>query len=102
MCQGQVEELGLALLEPILGALEGKVGFLGGSDGKESALQCGRPRFDLWAEKIPWRRELLPTPVFLPGEFNGQRSLVGYMGLHGVHATWGRRVRYNQATHTFT
>ena len=65
------------------------MGFLGGSDGKQSALQCGRPRFDLWAEKIPWRRELLPTPVVLPGEFNGQRSLVGYMGLHGVHATWG-------------
>ena len=26
----------------------------------------------------PWRREWLPTPVFLPGEFHGQRSLVGY------------------------
>ena len=28
--------------------------------------------------KIPWRREWLPTPVFLPGEFHGQKSLVGY------------------------
>ena len=28
--------------------------------------------------KIPWRREWQPTPVFLPGEFHGQRSLVGY------------------------
>ena len=27
--------------------------------------------------KIPWRREWLPTPVFLPGESHGQRSLVG-------------------------
>ena len=26
----------------------------------------------------PWRRERLHTPVFLPGEFHGQRSLVGY------------------------
>ena len=26
----------------------------------------------------PWRREWLPTPVFLPGEFHEQRSLVGY------------------------
>jgi len=26
--------------------------------------------------KIPWRREWQPTPVFLPGEFHGQRSLV--------------------------
>jgi len=25
----------------------------------------------------PWRREWLPTPVFLPGEFHGQRSLAG-------------------------
>ena len=41
-------------------------------------LQCGRPRFDLWVGKIPWRREWLPTLVFLPGEFHGQRSLGGY------------------------
>ena len=26
----------------------------------------------------PWRREWLPTQVFLPGEFHGQRHLVGY------------------------
>ena len=38
-------------------------------------LQCRRPRFEV--RKIPWRREWLPTPVFLPGEFHGQRSLVG-------------------------
>ena len=29
-------------------------------------------------QKDPWRREWLPTPVFLPGKFHGQRSLVGY------------------------
>ena len=29
-------------------------------------------------EKIPWRRKLQPTPVFLPGESHGQRSLAGY------------------------
>ena len=28
--------------------------------------------------KICWRREWLPTPVFLPRELHGQRSLVGY------------------------
>ena len=38
----------------------------GGSDGK----------FDPWVRKILWRREWQPTPVFLPGEFHGQRSLV--------------------------
>ena len=31
-----------------------------------------------WIWKIPWRREWLPTPVFLLGEFHGQRRLVGY------------------------
>jgi len=30
-------------------------------------LQCGRPGFDPWVTKIPWRRERLPTPVSLPG-----------------------------------
>ena len=34
--------------------------------------------FDPWVGKIPWRREWLPTPVFLPGESHGQRSLVDY------------------------
>ena len=36
-----------------------------------------RPGFDPWVWKIPWRREWLPTPVFLPGEFHRQRSLAG-------------------------
>ena len=49
--------------------------------GKDSAYQYRRPRrhgFSPWAGKIPWRRAWQPTPVFLPGEFCGQRSLVGY------------------------
>ena len=49
--------------------------------GKESAFQrrrCRRHRFSPWVEKIPWRREWLATPVFLPGEVHGQRSLVDY------------------------
>ena len=37
-----------------------------------------RPGFDPWVGKIPWRREWLPTPVFLPGESVGQRSLVNH------------------------
>ena len=37
-------------------------------------------RFDPWVRKIPLRKEWLPTPVFLPGEFHGQRSLVDYSG----------------------
>ena len=40
-------------------------------------LRCGRPGLDPWIRKIPWRRKWQPTPVFLPGESHGQRSLVG-------------------------
>ena len=46
--------------------------------GEESACQGRRHRFDPWVGKIPWRRKWQPTPVFLPGESHGQRSLVGY------------------------
>ena len=49
------------------------LGFSGGSDGNESACKTG----DLGWE-IPWRREWLPTPVSLPGEFHVQRSWSGY------------------------
>ena len=55
-----------------------KLDFPGGSDGKASCLQCGRPGFDPWVGKIPWRRKWQPTPVLLPGKSHGQRSLVGY------------------------
>ena len=34
--------------------------------------------WSLGQEDSPWRREWQPTPVFLPGESHGQRSLVGY------------------------
>ena len=33
---------------------------------------------DPWVGEIPCKTECLPTPVFLPGEFHGQRGLVGY------------------------
>ena len=48
--------------------------------GKESACQGGRQRrheFIAWVGKVPWSRKWQPTPVFLPGKFYGQRSLVG-------------------------
>ena len=51
------------------------LGFPGGSDGKKSACSAG---FDPWVVKIPWKREWQSTPVFLPGEFHGQRNLVSY------------------------
>ena len=46
---------------------------------KESTCQCRRWGFDPWVRKIPWSRKWQPTtPVFLPGKFQGQRSLAGY------------------------
>ena len=41
-------------------------------------LQCRRTGLDPWVGKIPWRSDWYLTPVFLPGDFLGQRSLVGY------------------------
>ncbi|KAJ1063485.1 hypothetical protein K5549_021582, partial [Capra hircus] len=45
---------------------------------------CRRHGFDPWVRKIPWRRAWQPTLLFLPGEFHGQRSLVGY-------SPWGHK-----------
>ena len=37
-----------------------------------------RCRFDPWVRNIPKRRKWQPTPMFLPGESLGQRSLEAY------------------------
>ena len=42
------------------------------------AMQETSRGFDRWVWKIPWRRDWLPSPVFLSGELHGQRNLVGY------------------------
>ena len=42
-------------------------------------LQCGRPGFNPWVGKIPWRRDWLPSPVFWPVEF------------HGLYSPWGHK-----------
>ena len=57
----------------------------GGSDGQASACYAGDPGSIPGLGRFPRRREQLPTPVFLPGEFHGQRNLAGY-------SPWGRRV----------
>ena len=48
-------------------------------------------------EKIPWRREPQPAPVFWPGEFHGQSSVAGY-----IQSTASQRVGHDWATNTFT
>ena len=63
------------------------MGFPGVTSGKEPTYQCNRHkryRFNPWVRKIPWRRKWQPTPVFLPRESHGQRSLVGY-------SPWGHK-----------
>ena len=71
------------------------------SNSKESPCFA----FDLWVGKIPWRTTWQPTPVFLPGEFHGQRSLAGYSAwgckeldtteqLTQAHTTSNHRVCY--------
>ena len=46
-------------------------------DLRDAGLIPGSGRFT-------WRREWLPTPIFLPEEFHGQRSLAGQATVHGV------------------
>ena len=50
----------------------------GGSDGKESAGNAGDSGLIPGLGRFPWRREWLLTPAFVPGEFHGQKRLVGY------------------------
>ena len=38
--------------------------------------------------KIPWRKAWQPTPVFLPGESHGQRSLAGYNPKESQLSNW--------------
>ena len=65
------------------------LGFPGGSDGKESVCSAGN------LGSIPWRRERLHTPVSLPGDFYGQRSLVDY-------SPWGRKESGTDTTEPLT
>ena len=57
---------------------------------KRSCLQCGRPGFAPWVEKIPWRRAWQPTPVFLLGESPQTEEPGGVqsMGLQRVWPDW--------------
>ena len=53
--------------------------------------------FDPWVGKIPWRRAWQPTPIFLPGASDGQRSLVGHREVHGVAKSWTQWQRLSTA-----
>ena len=57
-------------------------GFPGSSDSKESACNVEDPGSIPELGRSPKGGHGNPTPIFLPGEFQGQRSLVG-------HSPWG-------------
>ena len=56
------------------------LGFHGGSD-------------DPWVRKVPWRREWLPTPAFLPGEFHDGGAWQATV--HGVMKSWTQLSAYH-------
>ena len=78
--------VGRVYLQPLISywlmaySMRYKQGFPDGS----VCLPCRRPGLDPWVRKIPWRREWLPSPVFLSGEFHALRSLL-------ASSQWGRK-----------
>ena len=62
---------------------------------EESACKAGDLGSIPGWRKIPWRRKLQATPVFLPGESHAQRNLVGY-----IQSVGSQRVRCDWVTNT--
>ena len=60
------------------------MGFLWGSDSKESACNAGDLNSIPGLGRFPWMRAWQPSLVFLPGGSHGQRNLAGYN-------SWGRK-----------
>ena len=53
-------------------------GFSGGSDSKKNLPIMQETQVGSLGQEDPWRRKWQPTPVFLPGKSQVQRSLAGY------------------------
>ena len=68
----------------ICGGLNSIYYLLGASPVVQICLQCRKRGFNPWVGKMPRRRKLQPTPVFLPGKSHGQRNLAGY-------SLWGHK-----------
>ena len=76
--------------------------FSGGSDGKETACNAGDSGSIPALGRNTWRRKWQPTPVFLPGESQGQRSLIrcspwGHKELDTAEATWHSAIQKSHA-----
>ena len=57
------------------------LGFPGCSVDKETICNAGDPSSIPGSGRFRWRRAWQPTPVFMPGESHGQRSLAGYSAM---------------------
>ena len=80
-------------LETIIILCSSKPGYFPGGSNGSVCLQCGRPGFDPWIQKIPWRRKWQPTPVVLPQRIPWMEE-PGRLQVHGGLKT----VLYNLAT----
>ena len=83
-----------------------KLGFPGRASGKEPASRCREFKshgFYPSVAKIPCRRKWHPTPIFLPGKFHGQRSLVDYRPYSVPESqTWLSNGEHTQRSQTCT
>ena len=70
--------------------------------GKESNCRCKRHGFNPWVRKIPWRIQWQPTPVFLPRESHGQRSLASYSAWGCKETDMTEHIYTYTHTHTHT
>ena len=68
---------------------------------KRICLQCRRPWFNSWVRKFPWRRNRLPTPVFLGFSCNsdGKETACNAGNLDSVPGL-GRSLEEGMATHS--
>ena len=66
----------------------GKVGLPCSSNDKESACNARDPSSIPGSGRFLWRREWQSTPVFLPGESQGQRILAGYSPWDPKQSDW--------------
>ena len=65
---------------------------------KEFTCQCRRHGFDLWIGEIPWRRKLQLSPVFLPGEFHGQKEPSGPQAMGSWRADTTEKLKNSSDT----
>ena len=76
-------------------------GFPHSSVGKESTCNAGSPQFNSWVGKIHWRRDRLPTPVFLgfPCGSAGKESTCNAGDLGSILG-WKDPLEKGKATHS--